>query len=174
MNIILIGFKSAGKTTLGKILAEKLKMNFIDVDSKIAEIYLQKHGEEMTARQIYLKLGDADYRVLEKEVIFALRTVENVIIATGGGSICDSENVKVLGDNGKFIYLDVPKKIIQKRIAVDAPLNFLDTKHPAKNFEQTFVSRQKIYQELADLVINTENKTTEEMVKIIEESFYGK
>jgi shikimate kinase len=70
--------------------------------------------------------------------------------------------------------LDVPIKTIQKRIAEDSTLKFLDLKHPAKNFKRAFTSRQKIYQELADLVIDPENKTTAEMVKIIEGLFYGK
>ena len=174
MNIILIGFKSAGKTTIGKKLAEKMEKDFIDVDSKIAEIYLQKYGEQITARQIYLKLGDLGYRVLEKKAIIALAAVKNAVIATGGGSVCDPGNVEALGRSGKFVYLDVPKEIVQKRITEDSDLNFLDPKHPAKNFEQSFVSRQKIYREIADFVINTENKTVKEAVKIIEESFYGK
>jgi len=174
VNTILIGFKSTGKTTLGKIIAEKFKRKFIDIDDEIAKIYLQKYGEKITARQIYLKLGDAGYRALEKEVIFSLGDLDNTIIATGGGSVCDPENAKVLGYNGNFIYLDTPKEIIQKRIAEDPTLKFLDLKHPARNFEQTFAIRQMIYQELADLIIKPEDKTTKEIVEIIGESFYGK
>jgi shikimate kinase len=174
VNIILIGFKSAGKTTVGKKLAAKLGRSFIDVDDKIAGIYQRSHGGRMTARQIYIKQGDAGYRVLEKEAILTLGTIENAIIATGGGSVCDPENAKVLGRDGKFVYLDAPKEIIQKRIGEDASLSFLDLKHPARNFEQTFAGRQKIYKETADLIINTKNKTIEDVIKVIEESFYGK
>ncbi len=174
MNIILIGFKSAGKTTFGKVLAAEFKRDFIDIDSKIAEIYRQKYGEELTAQQVYLKLGDADYRVLEKEAVLLLGAKKDSIIATGGGTVCDQDNVKVLGANGKFVYLNVAKEVVQKRIAEDVSLSFLDAKHPAKNFDQAFTGRQKIYREVADLVIDPENIIVEEMVEIVKRVFYGK
>lgn len=173
MNIILIGFKSAGKSSVGKLLGKQLNRTFIDIDDKIAEIYEQKNRKKCTAREIYIKLGDVGFRILEKEATLALSKTIDSIVATGGGTVCDSENVRVLKEDGWLVYLDVPIEVLRKRILGDASLDSLDLNHPARRFEESFNERQKIYQALADLIIDAKNKTTEEIVNIIEESFYG-
>ncbi len=173
MNIVLIGFKSAGKSTVAKLLAKRLNRSFIDIDDTITEIYEEKYSEKLTVREIYIKLGDAGFRVLEKEVTQTLCQVVNSVIAAGGGTVCDPSNVKVLKKHGWLVYLDVPIEVLRKRILEDSSLEFLDVNHPARRFEKTYHERQIIYKEIADLMINTENKTTEEIVNMIKESYYG-
>lgn len=174
MNLILIGFKSAGKTTFGMELSKFLKMNFIDIDNIIIEIFQKKYGESLTVRQVYIKLGDIAFRILEKEAVSFLTSIKNSVIATGGGTVCDQDNIRILSKIGKFIYLNVKKDAIKTRIVKDAWLRFLDDKHPAKNFEKAFADRHNIYQEVADLIINVDNKTVKEMIQIIKGLFNGK
>jgi shikimate kinase len=81
-NIILCGYKSCGKTTLGKKISEKTGMHFIDTDDLVAK----------NCRQLYLHSVEA-FREIEKEVIAALADFQNSVIATGGGSILAPENV---------------------------------------------------------------------------------
>lgn len=166
MNIILIGFKCAGKSTVGKLLSEKLNRIFIDADDQIAEIYNKRNNTSLTTREIYLKLQDTHFRILEKEAIFSLSDRDNVIIATGGGSLLDAENIKIFRKNGWFIYLNTPQESVKERIIADK-------KHLTKNFEQEFSHRQKIYRDIADFVVATENKTAEEIVNLIMEACHG-
>lgn len=173
MNVILIGFKNAGKTTLGKNLAIKLDRNFIDIDDQIVAIYKKKYNELITARQIYLKLGDSGYRLLEKEAIVRVGSTQNAIIASGGGSICDAENICILEQNGVFVYLDVPLKVIEQRIKSDTSIKGLDPKHPFNDFIQTFKERERIYKKIAYLTIKPESQTIDEIIEIIKKSIYG-
>ncbi len=92
-NIILIGFKSSGKTTLGKKIAEKTGRHFIDTDDLIAK----------NNREFYLAVGPIAFREIEKEVIRALAEFQNCIIATGGGAILDPEHLE---ESFEKMYLD--------------------------------------------------------------------
>jgi shikimate kinase len=173
MNIILIGFKSAGKTSVGKGLAAKMERVFLDVDDEVARLYQQKNGESLTAREIYKKLGDAGYRVLEQEVILTLGNLDNTIIATGGGSVCDPVNVQALARHGKFVYLDVAQDVIKARLAQDLSVALLDANHPANRFEASFAKRKKIYLDIADIIIKVDTKEINEIVDEIFEVYDG-
>jgi shikimate kinase len=166
VNIILIGFKSAGKSIVGKLLSKKLNRIFVDVDDKIAEIYNKRNNTSLTTHEIYLKSGEARFRVFEKEAILSLSHLNNAIIATGGGSVLDAENMKIFCENGRFVYLNASQESIKKRI-------IKDKKHLAENFEQEFSRRQKIYRDIAGFVIDTENTTAEEIVNLIMETCHG-
>lgn len=99
-NIVLIGMPCCGKTTLGKGVAKKLNLKFIDTDE-----FIEKKFSKSTSEIIEQK-GINFFRNIEKEVIKKISTCENTIIATGGGTILNGENILNLKKNGIFIFLE--------------------------------------------------------------------
>ncbi len=99
-NIVLIGMPSSGKTTVGKILAEKCGKNFADTD----EYIVKKIG--MPISDFFAKHGEAEFRKIEKETVAELSATGGKVIATGGGAVLDAENVRALKQNGVLVFLD--------------------------------------------------------------------
>ncbi len=101
-NIVLIGMPSCGKSTLGKILAKELKLKFVDTDKLVEEKANQKPHE------IIKEKGEAVFRKTEAEVIKDLSLKNGLVIATGGGAVLNSNNIKELSRNGVLVFLDRP------------------------------------------------------------------
>ncbi len=99
MNIVLTGLRGSGKTELGKILAKSLKWKFVDTDKII-----EKEEKKKIAKIVDLK-GWEYFRAKESKVAAKVATLENTVIATGGGTIIDKENEIELKKGGKIIYL---------------------------------------------------------------------
>ena len=100
-NIVLVGMPGSGKTTVGKILAEKLDLEFVDTD----DIIVKKYGD---ITGIFKNSGEKVFRDYEAEVIKDVSALQGKIIATGGGAILRKENVDLLKRNGKIYFLDRP------------------------------------------------------------------
>ncbi|MBQ3420901.1 MAG: AAA family ATPase, partial [Romboutsia sp.] len=86
MRIILIGFMGVGKTTIGKIIAKKLKLNFVDMDN-----YIEKR-EGKSISKIFEAYGEQHFRKLESESLKDLIKSDNIVISTGGGIVTTKEN----------------------------------------------------------------------------------
>lgn len=169
MNWILYGFKNCGKSTLGKLLAEKIHKKFIDVDQLIEQLYTNEYKETLLFYDIYRKHGKAFFRALEKKAIASLAAREDVVIAVGGGSVCDEENYFVLRSLGKMLYLDVSKKILLKRFLANPPV-FANKKNLTAAFEEIYGERKKVYERIADIKISIDSdKVDENYQKLIDE-----
>ena len=142
-NIILCGYKSCGKTTLGKKISDKTGMHFIDTDDLCQHSYL--HSPEA-------------FPELEKQVIAALVDFQNSVIATGGGSVLSPENVAVFKKMGKIFYLRVPKEVIKERLLSGRLPTFLDPNRPEESFEEMYESRKDLYEQIADYIIDYEDQ----------------
>ena len=92
MNLILCGLPMSGKTTVGKLLAQHLKWDFIDTDRCLEKAYEQQSGEFLSCREIYKKLGEGPFRVLEQERLAALAVNGSSVIALGGGCLKEPQN----------------------------------------------------------------------------------
>jgi shikimate kinase len=113
MNKIVFGFKGCGKTHFGQLLAQKLKCPFVDTDHLMLEFY----GEpsQSTIQDLYQSVGEKEFRALEKKAVGRLLGVENSVIALGGGTILDSENLVTLQRLGILIYLQVELTTLERR-----------------------------------------------------------
>lgn len=163
MNIILIGYMGSGKSSLGKLLSQKLKMNFIDSDSEIEK------EEGITIPQIFAAKGEAHFRELEVEFLLH-NEFENCVIATGGGMPCFHNNIDRINLIGKSVYLEVSPEELLKRIHQDAnerPL--LDNSKTIEFITEHLASREQYYKQTA-LVIDASQSIDEivnEVVRII-------
>jgi len=110
MNIILVGYMGSGKTSLGKKLAKRLNLRFIDTDNLI------ESRQGMTISSIFELHGEAAFRELEKELIEELAVEENLLLSTGGGMPCFNDLMVKLNELGTTIYLKRPAKELAHRI----------------------------------------------------------
>lgn len=153
MNIILIGFRGTGKTTIGKKLAKQLGKEFIDADE-----YLEKQ-EGMTIKDIFEKGGEKLFRDIESKVIAKLSLLDGKVIATGGGAVLREENVKNLKRRGIIILLDADANTLHKRIQRDAHSRQrrpnLTAQGGYDEVQFLLEQRRPIYDKVADFVINT-------------------
>ncbi len=99
-NIVLTGMPGSGKSTIGKILSDKLNMPFIDTDAEI----IKKTGKEIT--KIFAELGESGFRKIESEVIAEVSLRDGCVVSTGGGAILNDDNIRHLRHNGLVFFLD--------------------------------------------------------------------
>ena len=159
MKIILIGFMGSGKSSVARVLSEKLKLQLIELD----DLVLQKSGRT-SINEIFEKDGEPAFRNLEKEVSLSLQNRKNAVISPGGGVVQNKLIMQSLKNNGTIIYLETPFEVIEKRFASKSvPPLFKDKVSAAKLYE----TRKKLYEEFADSVISTENKSIEEIAEEI-------
>ena len=144
-NVVLIGMPSSGKSTIGKIISEKLGRTFIDTDSLIQE----KSGMEIP--DIFSTLGESAFRKMECDVIAEVSKSCNTVIATGGGVILNKENVFNLRKNGKIYFIDRP--LAELIPTDDRPLS-----QDADALKSLYEKRYNIYINACDeRILNTES-----------------
>ncbi len=113
MNIVLIGFRGTGKSTVGKLLAKRLVRDFVDSDKYI------ESSTGKTIKCIFEEDGEEGFRKIEAGTIAELSKVDNKVISAGGGAVLKEENVRNLKDNGFLVLLEATPEIIHNRITQD-------------------------------------------------------
>ena len=167
MNIVLIGYRGTGKTSVGAALSEKLGKAFCDVDEYIEE-KVKRPISEMVARE-----GWAFFRAREKEAIREVSSRKNCVIAAGGGAILDAENVESLKKNGVAVLLEASIQTIHERMRTDKKTGqqrpSLTGKDPYREIEEVLEFRRPFYQEAMDFSVDTTSKSIEQVVDEIVE-----
>jgi len=157
-NIALIGFMGTGKTAVGQILAEKLKLKFIETDTLIKE----ETGK--TIPQIFADVGEEGFRELEIEAAKQAARKKKTVIACGGGLVLNRINIDRLKKNAVIVHLTASPGETLKRVqrqAGERPL--LDVENPLEAIRDMIKFRRPFYERAADIRINT-NKMTPEAV----------
>jgi len=153
LNIILIGFRGAGKTTIGRMIAQRLNKKFVDADE-----YLERK-EGKTVKDIFAEGGEKLFREIETRIIAELCQLDNRVVATGGGAILREENVRALKKSGIVILLDADINTIYKRIHKNAATEqrrpSLTSKSAYEEIEYLLEYRRPLYDKAADFVIST-------------------
>lgn len=165
MNIILIGFRGTGKTTVGKILAQRLGKEFIDADE-----YLEQK-EKRTIKDIFREGGEALFREVEAKIIEELCLLDNKVIATGGGAILREENIRNLKRNGILILLETDVDTVYKRIYADIQTRQrrpnLTNRDGYQEIEYLLEYRRPLYDRIADFVVNTTSTSVNDSINKI-------
>jgi shikimate kinase len=163
MNIVLIGFMASGKTVVGKILAAKLNLKYIDVDSTI-----EKNTGHAIA-DIFKQHGENNFRDLETKAIKCVAMLDHFVISVGGGAVMRPENVQELRANGKLVYLSASPEAILQRIG-DARTRPLLAKEPdkLKKIKDLLAHREPLYKECDFQVDTTFLKIDQVADKIVE------
>ncbi|HUT97178.1 MAG TPA: shikimate dehydrogenase [Dehalococcoidales bacterium] len=161
MNIVLIGMRGAGKTAVGRILAQKMERELVEIDELIA----RKAG--MSIPRIVAEHGWEGFRDLEQEITAELSRRDNIIIATGGGVVVREPNIAKLKQNGLLVWLTADIDTLLKRIGDDDSRPLLKGKTRRQDLEITLAERTPLYQKAADITIDTENRTPEAVAELI-------
>jgi len=140
----------AGKTTIGKYLAQQLKLEFADTDTEIEK----RTGADIP--WIFDMEGEQGFRDREQLVVAELTEWDNVVLATGGGVVLRPENRTALAGRGFVVYLHATAEEQARRTRRDRRRPLLQTDDPEETLRQLMAERDPLYREIADHVINTD------------------
>jgi shikimate kinase len=134
--IYLVGFMTAGKTTVARILGARLGWRAEDIDELI------EARERMPVADIFARHGEAHFRAIEREVLRIVLPLRHAVVATGGGTFMDPENQQAINLDGASIWLDVPLETVIARLPIDGrrPLSA-----DRAQMERLFAMRQAAY-----------------------------
>jgi len=161
MLLILIGYRATGKTTLARLLAERLGCDWIDADVEI-----ERRAGKSIAR-IFAEDGEPAFRDLEAEVIADLCRRDRLVLAAGGGAPMRGESRRAMREHGTVIWLVAEPETILARMTGDATTaarrpNLTD-RGPLEEIIHLLAAREPIYRRSAHLVVDTEGKTPERL-----------
>jgi shikimate kinase len=153
-NIYLLGFMGAGKTSVGKVLAKKLRLEFRDLDELI-------EGEcGKTISRLFSEDGEDFFRDLESNKLLTISKNSGQIISTGGGVVLRQANWEVMEKGGITVYLKASPDVLWSRIRNDSSRPLLQVEKPFERVNDLLSMRIPFY-EKADIIIETENKSPE-------------
>lgn len=158
--IVLIGMMGSGKTTIGKLLGEKLTLRSIDID------VIVEQNEKRTVSEIFQNEGEKYFRNIERETIKKNFTNKDLIISLGGGAFEDQLTQELLLKNSTVIYLKTSPNVILERIKNNTNRPLLKNQMTVEKIQSIILQRQKNY-ELANITILTDNKNTDKIVEEI-------
>ncbi len=163
-NIFLIGPMGAGKSAVGRYLARTLHLSFVDSDDEIES----RTGVDIPF--IFEKEGEAGFRKREAVVIDDLSRMDGVVLATGGGAIIDADSRSRLGGRGFVVYLftSVDQQVLRTKKGRERPL--LENTDPRITLQDLLDSRDPMYREIADIVVETDGRKVKSVAdEIIEQ-----
>ncbi|MBI3901692.1 MAG: shikimate kinase [Nitrosomonadales bacterium] len=158
-NIILVGMMGAGKTTVGKLLAQQTGKIFIDSDEEIQ----QRTG--VTIAHIFDVEGEAGFRQREANVVQDLVRRDNIVLATGGGAVLNEQNRVALRSNGVVVYLKSAVHDLWLRTRHDRNRPLLQTADPRAKLKELYEQRDPLYAQTADLVMPTGKQNVHSLVE---------
>ncbi len=163
-NLFLVGPMGAGKSAVGRQLAKLLHLDFFDSDQEIEN----RTGVDIPF--IFEKEGEQGFRKRESKVIDDLSARQGIVLATGGGAILDSSNRSRLGARGYVIYLHttVGQQLERTQRGRNRPL--LETEDPGQVLESLMETRDPLYREIADMVVETDGRRVREVANEIREA----
>ena len=151
-NIVLCGFMGCGKSTVGKLIANRLGFTFCDSDSFIEQ------RENCSISEMFSRHGEDYFRTVENEVIKELSAQKGLVIATGGGAVMNPHNAEILRKTGLVIFLDVTPETVLKRLEGDTtrPLLMRDDKETA--VRELLNHRKAVYRAAAHFTVDADRE----------------
>ena len=167
MNIVLVGYRCSGKTSVGRLLAKKLNWGFIDTD----DLIVQETG--LSIDKIVLTYGWKKFREIERLVIKKVSKLDKFVISTGGGVVLSEENVKNLRKNGWLVWLKATPKTIKSRMLKDEQNKRppLVSNSSSDEIEEVLNSRIPHYKKASDFEVDTDDLTKEEVCELVLKGF---
>ncbi|WP_301102061.1 shikimate kinase [Propionivibrio sp.] len=160
-NVYLVGLMGAGKTTIGRALAKRLNLDFVDSDH---EIEVRTGVSIPTVFEIE---GEEGFRRREAQVIADLSRLSGQVVATGGGVILRQENRINLRASGFVVYLNVPPHTLWERTRNDRNRPLLQIADPLLKLKELFSQRDPFYREVADLVVDASRSNAQAVLQLL-------
>jgi shikimate kinase len=148
-NVFLVGLMGAGKTTVGRILARRLRLRFYDSDQEVE----RRCGVKIPV--IFEIEGEAGFRAREQQALAELTALHGIVLATGGGAVLSQENRERLAAGGTVIYLNARPEDLYARVRNDRNRPLLATADPLARLRELHRERDPLYRAIADVVVDT-------------------
>lgn len=148
-NIFLVGLMGAGKTSVGRTLAKRLRKSFYDMDQEI------ERSTGVKVPLIFEIEGEAGFRARESKALANLVQHKDIVLATGGGAVLSEHNRRLLSEHGTVIYLRAAPRDLWQRTRHDKNRPLLQTDDPLAKLQELFEQRDPLYREVADIVVDT-------------------
>jgi 3-dehydroquinate synthase len=160
-NIFLVGLMGSGKTTMGRALAKRLNLRFVDADHELES----RTGASIT--RIFEIEGEASFRQREADVISDLTQQQGIVLATGGGAILNQESRRSLRERGTVVYLRASVGSLVQRTSHDRQRPLLQTADPRARIEELMRQRAPLYEEVAHITVETGRPNVKSVVQNI-------
>ena len=157
-NIFLVGMMGAGKTTLGRALAQRLEMEFVDSDRLLVE----RTGVPVAT--IFEIEGEEGFRRRESATLAELAGRDGVVVATGGGAVLSAENREFMRAHGTVVYLRARVDSLWERTRHDASRPLLQTPDPRATLTEIMAERDPLYREAAHVIVDTGSQSASTLV----------
>ncbi len=171
MRIVLIGMKGSGKTTIGRLLAQRLRLTFIDADSELEKMHQRARGERLPFRELFKTYGAAYFQALETETLQRIARepqYADIVFACGGRTPLQEENQPILKELGTIIFLNVENTVLLRHImAQGTPAFFRYKDDPRRSLDELLRERLPAYTALADITVNIGEEPPERVVERI-------
>ena len=162
-NVYLVGLMGAGKTTIGRSLAKRLELDFVDSDREV------EVRTGVSIPTIFEIEGEEGFRKREARVIADLSVISGQVVATGGGVVLHAANRSVMVSSGFVVYLNVPPYTLWERTRHDRNRPLLQVEDPLLKLKELYAQRDPFYREVADLVIEGGRKNAHGVLELIAE-----
>ncbi|CAM5667219.1 shikimate kinase [Streptomyces canarius] len=155
--VVLVGPMGVGKSTVGRLLAERLGVGYRDTDQDIVT------AEGRTVAEIFVDDGEAAFRALEKAAVRAALAEHRGVVALGGGAVLDADTRALLAGQ-RVIYLSMEVEEAVKRTGLNVARPLLAV-NPRKQWRELMEARRHLYEEVATAVVATDGRTPEEVAQ---------
>jgi shikimate kinase len=160
-NIFLVGMMGAGKTTVGRLLANFLEKKFYDSDREIQK----RTGVSIPL--IFEIEGEAGFRKRETEMLSELVKTGNIVLATGGGAVLGAENREMLKRSGTVIYLRATIDDLWRRTRHDKNRPLLQTQDPRAKLTELYAQRDPLYRETAHIIVESGKRSARHLAQLL-------
>ncbi len=161
MRLFLVGYMASGKSTFGKLLAQKTGCAFIDLD----DFWVQQEG--LTVAEIFQQFGEEEFRKRERKALEKVAEIDNVIVATGGGTPCFFDNMELMNRTGTTVYLQASAQWLANSIVLhpgDRPLVKGLSLNQLIDFVEKHLPPRISFYEKAKKVVNVEKVTADNLM----------
>ena len=159
-NIYLTGFMGTGKTSVGREIARRLGLKFIDLD----ELIVEKEGRSIN--DVFASSGEPYFRKVEKEALKGVSQVNGQVVSCGGGAVIDPENIAIMKQSGRFIALFTRPEVIFERVKKETHRPLLNTADPLVRIKELLAIRKPCYDQ-AEFVIDTSDISVQEAAEMV-------
>lgn len=159
MNVYLIGMPGSGKSSVGRALAKRLSVPFVDLDEEV------ESEAGATPAEIFAEGGEERYRELEKSALSRVSARNRAVVACGGGTVIDADNRTILRASGKIVWLDLPLELLKERVVPgsDRPLI-----RGEGDLERLQTEREPFYKEIADAAVDASGDPVTVAQRVVE------
>ena len=161
-NIFLVGLMGAGKTSVGRLLAQHLGKVFYDCDHEIE----RRTGVRIPV--IFDVEGEAGFRMREAAILQELTRLDDIVLATGGGAVLNAQNRRALSAGGTVVYLRASLDDLWRRVRHDRNRPLLQTPDARRRLAQLYVERDPLYREVANVIVDSGNQSLRSLARLLE------